>query len=225
MAGHDSGNAKRGRASFGAFVRKPVDRGVAANSGSAAGQGGLEAVQSWPDDAIEVGAVVDAYGLKGWVKLAAHADAGRGGDALLKARRWWLQKGAERHAARIAQAKAHGDTIVAQIVGVDDRDVALSLRGTRVFVRREDFPALTDDEFYWVDLIGLDVVNEQAVPLGTVAGMIDNGVHSIMRVEYPATGKDGQPATAERLIPFVGVYVKAVDRAARRIVVDWEADY
>ena len=55
--------------------------------------------------------------------------------------------------------------------------------------------------------------------------MIDNGVHSIMRVEYPATGKDGQPATAERLIPFVGVYVKAVDRAARRIVVDWEADY
>ncbi|MBL3940488.1 ribosome maturation factor RimM, partial [Bacteroides thetaiotaomicron] len=56
-------------------------------------------------------------------------------------------------------------------------------------------------------------------------GMIDNGVHSIMRVEYPATGKDGQPTTGERLIPFVGVYVKTVDQAARRIVVDWEADY
>jgi 16S rRNA processing protein RimM len=55
--------------------------------------------------------------------------------------------------------------------------------------------------------------------------MIDNGAHSIMRVEYPSVGKDGRPAAAERLIPFVGVYVKTVDQAARRIVVDWEADY
>jgi 16S rRNA processing protein RimM len=99
------------------------------------------------------------------------------------------------------------------------------MRGFRVFVRREDFPALAADEFYWVDLIGLEVVNEQSVALGKVSGMIDNGVHSIMRVEYPATGKDGQPTTGERLIPFVGVYVKTVDQAARRIVVDWEADY
>ena len=123
------------------------------------------------------------------------------------------------------QSKAHSDTVVAQPAGVSDRDAAYAMRGFRVFVRREDFPALAADEFYWVDLIGLDVVNEQSVALGKVSGMIDNGVHSIMRVEYPATGKDGQPTTDERLIPFVGVYVKTVDQAARRIVVDWEADY
>ncbi|OXH83908.1 ribosome maturation factor RimM, partial [Burkholderia multivorans] len=75
------------------------------------------------------------------------------------------------------------------------------------------------------DLIGLDVVNEQSATLGKVVGMIDNGAHSIMRVEYPSVGKDGRPAAAERLIPFVGVYVKTVDQASRRIVVDWEADY
>lgn len=225
MAGHGSGNAKRGRASFGAFVRKPVEHGAAVNAGEVADQRGLEVSSSWPDDAVEVGAVVDAYGLKGWIKVAAHADAGRGGDALLTARRWWLEKGAERRSVRIAQAKTHGDTVVAQFASVGDRDAALALRGYRVFVRREDFPALSADEFYWVDLIGLDVVNEQSVALGKVIGMIDNGVHSIMRVEYPATGKDSQSATAERLIPFVGVYVKTVDQAARRIVVDWEADY
>jgi len=226
MAGHDSGHARRGRASFGAFARKPVDRGAAADArAAAAGPGGLEAAEAWPDDAVEVGAVVDAYGLKGWVKVMTHADAGRGGDALLKARRWWLEKGAERLSARIAESKMHVDTVVAHPAGVGDRDVALSLRGYRVFVRREDFPSLQADEFYWVDLIGLDVVNEKSEALGTVAGMIDNGVHSIMRVEYPATGKDGRPVTGERLIPFVGVYVKTVDQAARRIVVDWEADY
>ncbi|RQS73104.1 ribosome maturation factor RimM [Burkholderia sp. Bp8963] len=225
MSGHDSGNARRGRASFGAFVRKPVERGSAANAGAAAEQGGLEMVQSLPDDAVEVGAVVDAYGLKGWIKVAAHADAGRGGDALLSARQWWLERGGERHAARITHAKTHSDTVVAQLAGCGDRDAALALRGFRVFVRRDDFPALASDEFYWVDLIGLDVVNEQSVALGKVVGMIDNGVHSIMRIEYPATGKDGQSVTDERLIPFVGVYVKTVDQAARRIVVDWEADY
>ncbi|MBR8313801.1 ribosome maturation factor RimM [Burkholderia dolosa] len=225
MAGHDSGNARRGRASFGAFVRKPVERDAGANAGATAEQGSLEAVQAWPDDAVEVGAVVDAYGLKGWIKVAAHADAGRGGDALLNARRWWLERGAERLSARLVQSKTHGDTVVAQPAGVSDRDAALALRGFRVFVRREDFPALAADEFYWVDLIGLDVVNEQSVALGQVIGMIDNGAHSIMRVEYPAIGKDGRPGTAERLIPFVGVYVKTVDRASRRIVVDWEADY
>jgi len=225
MSGHDSGNAKRGRASFGAFVRKPVERDVVASAGEAAEQGSLEAVQAWPDDAVEVGAVVDAYGLKGWIKVATHADAGRGGDALLDARRWWLERGGERLSARILQSKTHGDTVVAHAAGVSDRDAALALRGFRVFVRREDFPELAADEFYWVDLIALEGVNEQSVALGTVSGMIDNGVHSIMRVEYPAVGKDGQPTTDERLIPFVGVYVKTVDQAARRIVVDWEADY
>ncbi|MGU7772390.1 ribosome maturation factor RimM [Burkholderia sp. MR1-5-21] len=225
MSDHDTGNARRGRASFGAFVRKPVERGSTADAGAAAGHGGLEVVQALPDDAVEVGAVVDAYGLKGWVKVAAHADAGRGGDALLSARQWWLERGAERRSARITQAKTHGDTVVAQPAGCGDRDTALDLRGFRVFVRRDDFPALASDEFYWVDLIGLEVVNEQSVALGKVVGMIDNGVHSIMRIECPATGKDGRPAAAERLIPFVGVYVKTVDQAARRIVVDWEADY
>ncbi|KVN05538.1 MULTISPECIES: ribosome maturation factor RimM [unclassified Burkholderia] len=233
MAGHDSGNAKRGRSpSFGVFVRKPVERAPekGGRDGAVDSEASrVDAVQSWPDDAVEVGAVVDAYGLKGWIKLAAHAGAGRGGDALLEARDWWLQKGvgrdAERKFVRVTQAKLHGDTVVAHPAGSADRDAALALRSFRVFVRRGDFPALAADEFYWVDLIGLDVVNEAGVALGKVADLIDNGVHSIMRVEYQATGKDGRPKTGERLIPFVGVYVKAVEQAAGRVVVDWEADY
>jgi 16S rRNA processing protein RimM len=92
-------------------------------------------------------------------------------------------------------------------------------------VRRSDFPTLAADEFYWVDLIGLEVVNESGVALGVVADLLDNGAHSVLRIEYPTQSKEGQPVTGERLIPFVGVYVKTVDQAAKRIVVDWEADY
>ncbi|KAF1064544.1 MULTISPECIES: ribosome maturation factor RimM [Burkholderia] len=237
MSGHDSsGDAKRGTreaSTFGVFVRKPAERAPAKGGAKPEAAGGkpvpsserLAAAQSWPDDAVEVGAIVDAYGLKGWVKIAPHAGAGRGGDALLKARTWWFEKGAERLAVGITQSKFHSDTVVAHLAGLADRDQALALRGYRVYVRREDFPALDADEFYWVDLIGLDVVNEAGVELGRVGDMIDNGVHSIMRVDYPASGKDGKPVRGERLIPFVGVYVKTVDQAAKRIVVDWEADY
>jgi 16S rRNA processing protein RimM len=229
MSVRDSGGsgraktASRAPVSFGAFARKPVERNAV---DAAAGQAsGIEPAGALPDDAVEVGAIVDAYGLKGWVKVAAHAGATRGGDALTAAKSWWLVKGREIKTAPIATAKAHSDSIVAQIGGVGDRDQALALRGWRVHVRRSDFPSLEADEFYWVDLIGLEVVNEAGVALGAVVDLIDNGAHSVLRIEYPSQGKDGQPAIGERLIPFVGVYVKTVDQAAKRIVVDWEADY
>lgn len=219
------------QAPFGAFVRKPGERagGKAkanvATAGSEAAVMRAETADSWPADAVEVGAIVDAYGLKGWVKVAAHADAGQGGDALLSAKRWWLLKGRERHSAPSLQAKTHSDSVVAHLGGIADRDAALALRGSRVYVSRSEFPALQADEFYWVDLLGLDVVNLAGENLGKVAGMIDNGAHSVLRVEYPAADKSGKPVTAERLIPFVGVFVKTVDQAAKQITVDWEADY
>jgi 16S rRNA processing protein RimM len=234
MSERDSGaagrakSAARTQATFGTFVRKPAARksaDTAAEQASEPAQLRAESAETWPDDAIEVGAIVDAYGLKGWVKVAAHADAGHGGDALLSAKRWWLLKGRERVCASVLQAKAHGDSLVAHLGGLADRDAALALRGYRVHVCRSDFPALGADEYYWVDLLGLDVVNEAGVPLGRVVDMIDNGAHSVLRIEYPTTAKDGRAVTGERLIPFVGVYVKTVDRAAKQIVVDWEADY
>ncbi|SDD52934.1 16S rRNA processing protein RimM [Paraburkholderia lycopersici] len=224
----DAGKAvARSAPSFGAFVRKPA-RESATKAASATEGLRAETGSSWPADAVEVGAVVDAYGLKGWLKIAPHAQDGK---ALLSAKRWWLLKGREgqaqreRHSAVRVSAKVHGDSVVGQLSGVADRDAALLLRGARVYVSRTEFPAPEADEYYWVDLIGLDVANEAGVELGKVADLIDNGAQSVLRVTYPSTGKDGKPVTGERLIPFVGVFVKTVDLAAKRIVVDWEADY
>ena len=216
---------QRARPTCGAFAQKH-GRGQAPK-GAVEPVEGLrgESDASWPTDAIEVGAVIDAYGLKGWVKGAAHAQGSLGDNALLSAKRWWLAKDRERQSAPRVAAKVHGDTIVGQLGGVADRAAALLLRGWRVYVSRDDFPALEADEFYWVDLLGLDVVNEAGVELGKVADLLDNGAHSVLRIEYPSTDKNGKPVTGERLIPFVGAYVKTVDQAAKRIVVDWDADY
>ena len=187
----------------------------------------------WPDDAVEVGRIVGAWGLKGWIKVHPFASDPQ---ALFSSRRWFLkppEEGAVKRPAaasathalptllKISQAKEHGDGVVALAQDVADRDHAEALRGARVFVARSSFPTPDPDEFYWVDLIGLDVVNREGERLGTVAGLIDTGPHSVLRV---APGPDAAEAD-ERLIPFVGAYVDDVSLALRRITVDWGLDY
>jgi len=93
--GSREGAGRRTAPSFGAFARRPARESAAP---AKAAEEGLrpEAEASFPVDAVEVGAVIDAYGLKGWVKVAPHA---QGGSALLAAKRWWLVKGRERQSA------------------------------------------------------------------------------------------------------------------------------
>ena len=184
---------------------------------------------AWPGDAVEVGSIIGAWGVKGWIRVQAYA---ADPQALFSSKRWFLKQapgqlrpGELRLSSsllRVVQAKEHGDGVVAQVHDVDDRSAAEALRGARIFVSRESFPSTEADEFYWVDLIGLDVVNRQGDALGTVAGLIDTGPHSVLRVARaePAPGED-----AERLIPFVAAYVDEVKLAERRITVDWGLDY
>src|SRR5689334_19405504 len=157
-ASENIGRTKPGQdessATFGAFVRKPGARRVAgdvsgSNKGSDKGslqpEAAIERVEALPEDAVEVGFIADAYGLKGWVKIVPHANGKQGGDALLSAKRWWLVKGRDRKSARCLQSKVHADTIVARLAGCDDRDAALALKGHTVNIARGDFPKLDSD--------------------------------------------------------------------------------
>ncbi|MBV8273622.1 MAG: ribosome maturation factor RimM [Cupriavidus sp.] len=213
--------------------RKPLN--LAATQGGASGRqstlpAALSFTDSLPDDLVEVGYVGAAYGIRGWIKVQPHADDA---SALLHARRWWLLRAppagvvsapaqpADAVSVKISQSREHSGTVVAQPAGVSDRNMAELLRGRRVWIRRADFPVPEEGEFYWVDLIGCAVVNEQGEALGDVTGLIDNGAHQILQVAYELP--DGK--AAERLIPFVDAFLRAVDTSARRIVVDWGLDY
>ena len=189
---------------------------------------GLEAAEL-PADAIEVGRILDAWGIKGWFKVLPHsADP----QALFSSKRWYLQpseRGAKTFSGtvllRVKEAKEHSDSVVARADEVDDRSAAEALKGARVFVARSSFPTAAADEYYWVDLIGLSVVNRAGETLGQVAGLLDTGPHSVLRVAPEGTPPGAAAAEAERLIPFVAAYVDAVDLQARRITVDWASDY
>jgi 16S rRNA processing protein RimM len=184
---------------------------------------------AWPDDAVEVGRIAGAWGVKGWIKVQAFASDPQ---ALFSSKRWFLKAADEPRALRpgttplppllkIAEAKEHGDGVVARAHDVADRSAAEALRGARIFVGRSSFPTAGPDEYYWVDLIGLAVLNREEQALGTVVGLMDTGAHSVLRV-LPEGGKS---EADERLIPFVAQFIDDVDLQARRIRVDWGLDY
>ncbi|MGZ8259277.1 MAG: ribosome maturation factor RimM [Caldimonas sp.] len=184
-----------------------------------------DAPPAWPADAIEVGRIGEAWGLKGHFRVAAHSEPP---TALLAARRWHLAPpegprpvgggAALLPTLEVTGVRARGDGWVASSPTVTDRSAAEALRAARIFVARSEFPEPAADEFYWADLIGASVVNRAGTVLGEVAGLLDNGAQSILRVRPSADA-------AELLIPFVAVYVDAVDLPAHRIAVDWEPDY
>ncbi|HNW01026.1 MAG TPA: ribosome maturation factor RimM [Burkholderiaceae bacterium] len=184
---------------------------------------GLEAAEL-PADAIEVGRIADAWGIKGWFKVLPYSASP---EALFSSKHWYLlpaEKGSKTFAGvvklSVREAKEHSDTVVATAQDVDDRSTAEALRGARIFVARSGFPTAGKDEYYWVDLIGLDVINREGIPLGRVKELLSTGAQTVLVMDCE---QDGKPQ--ERMIPFVAVYVDDVDLAARRITVDWQPDY
>lgn len=184
---------------------------------------GLDAAEL-PADAIEVGRISDAWGIKGWFKVLSHsADP----QALFSSKRWFIQpseRGAKTFSGTlklaIKEAKTHSDTVVATAQGIDDRTAAEALRGARIFVSRASFPTADKDEFYWVDLIGLTVVNREGINLGEVKELMSTGPQTVLVMDYLLEGK-----LQERMIPFVAAFVDDVDLAKRQITVDWQPDY
>jgi 16S rRNA processing protein RimM len=177
-----------------------------------------------PADAIEVGRILDAWGIQGWFKVGPFsADP----EALFSSKRWFLmppERGA-RHfdgvvRLSIRQAKMHADTVVAQAADIADRNAAEQLRGARIFIPRSSFPTAAQDEYYWVDLMGLSVVNREGLALGQVRELLSTGPQTVLVIADEVDGK-----VIERMIPFVSAYVDEVDLPGRRIAVDWQADY
>lgn len=173
-----------------------------------------------PADAVEIGRVLGAWGVKGGLKVKPFsADP----QALFSSKRWFLEPSEVKpghvvpRLLRIVQARQQGDSVVATVQDLNDRDAAERLAGARVFVSRASFPTPEVDEFYWVDLIGLAVCDRAGRTLGVVAGLIETGPHCVLRIQ-------GEAARDDVLIPFVAAYVDRVDMPGRTIHVDWAGD-
>jgi 16S rRNA processing protein RimM len=159
-----------------------------------------------------MGRIVGPFGVQGWLKVKAFTEEPEGlGDF----KRWLVGAPGGWREMAIEDFEVHSKGPVAKLVGCDDREGADKLRGCDVAVTRGELGEADEGSLYWVDLVGLEVFDESGAALGKVEGLFETGETSVLVVK----------GTKERMIPFVPAYVKAVDREAKRITVDWKADY
>ena len=157
---------------------------------------------------IEYGRVADPYGVRGWLRVVVDEP-----EMLAAAPVWWI----DGEARTVQESRPHSGTLLALLEGIENPEQARTLKGKAVSIPR---PEAGEGRYYWSDLVGLEVVNEQGVVLGVVKRMSSNGAHDVMEVSVmEAKGE------RTRLLPFVPVYVKKIDLQSKRIEVEWQEDW
>jgi len=174
-------------------------------------------LQHKPDEQnpmVVMGKVAAAHGVQGWIKVQPYtAEPG----SLVDYRTWWL--GDEQQGWReldVLKSELRGKSVVAQLMGCHDRSVAEQYKGLLVAVQRSKLPKPDEDEYYWSDLIGLEVVTPDGERLGVVDNLLDTGANQVLCV---------RGAEKEILIPFIAQVIRQVDMEGKVICADWAADY
>ena len=156
-----------------------------------------------------MGRVGASYGLAGWNHIHA---LGEDPQALLAYKRWFLRQGhGSYHDAKLESVRAHGGKLIAKFQGTQDKEQASLHAGLWIGIAREDFPSLPEGQYYWSDLLGMDVY-DKGQKLGSVASMYQVGTSDVMVVQ----------GEVEYQIPFVQpTFVVQVALQEARIEVDW----
>ena len=161
---------------------------------------------------VVVGRFGPPFGVKGWLNVISYTDPVTN---LAGYSPWFVERNGEWTQLTVDQLKPHRNGFVAQVDGVDDRDVALRYSGKSIGVEESTLPETDDYEFYWKDLIGLAVEDQAGTVLGEVSGLMETGANDVIVV---------RGGSGEILIPFLRHVVMAVDLERRRIVVDWQTN-
>ena len=165
---------------------------------------------------VVVGKIASAYGIKGWVHVYSYTDPA---SNILQYQPWLLQSRDSKqpwNPVKVLSGRPHGKQIVVQLEGCFDRNQAEQLRGLEIAVSRDQFPDTENDEYYWIDLVGLAVVNLEGVKLGVVDSVMETGANDVLVVK----------GDRERLIPYVmDEFIRDIDLDAGTITVDWDADF
>lgn len=174
---------------------------------------------------IELGKIVGVWGVKGWLKLHSYT---RNRADISDYSRWRLQPVGRytdspesldlSQAIEVLECRQQGRGIVARLEGVNTRNQAEALIGSKILVDEADLPELEEGEFYWQQLIGLQVVSTQGDDLGRISSMLETGANDVIVI-------GGQSGNPDVLIPYVKQVVVDVDLAAGTMTVDWDPAY
>ena len=162
---------------------------------------------------MPLGRVTGVFGIRGWLRVRSDTDPPEG---LLGYSPWSLRVGGDRREFQLLEGRRHGPGLVARLSGIADREQAGALVGCDVAVPRAWLPELSEGEYYWFDLVGLEVVTVDGCGLGRVERLMATGANDVLVVR----------GERERLIPYLpGTVVVDVDVGVGRIRVDWDPEF
>lgn len=171
------------------------------------------------DDLIVMGKIGAAHGVRGEVKIHSFTDPM---ENLFDYPVWHLRREGEPvKQVRLASARSQGKGLVARFDGLDDREMARTWTGYEICVPRSELPELEEGEYYWHQLVGLEVVNRQQQLLGRVNHLLETGANDVLVVRPSAGSLDGR----ERLLPYTDECVLHIDLEKGCISVEWDADF
>ncbi|ABL99097.1 ribosome maturation factor RimM [Shewanella amazonensis] len=169
---------------------------------------------------VVVGKIGSTYGVKGWMKITAYTDSVEG---IFDYSPWFLKEHGEWREVKVSQWRFHGKAVVAELEGVSNREQAQMLTNCEIGILAEQMPELPEDEFYWRDLIGCEVLNTKGYNLGKVDQILETGSNDVLMVK--ANAKDAFGKT-ERMIPYLpDQFVLEVKLSEKQIIVDWDPDF
>ena len=164
------------------------------------------------DGLVHFGRISGLFGVQGWVKVFSHA---RPREAIIGYSPWLVKLGGEWREVKVEEGRAQGKGVVAKLAGVDDRDQATRFVGAEIAIRLSQLPPLEKGEYYWAQLVGLEVVNLAGQSFGKVDRLFDTGANDVMVV------RNG----SERWVPATAGVIREVNLEAGVIRVDWDADF
>ena len=164
------------------------------------------------DGLVKVGDIVGLFGVKGWLKIHSYT---RPRQDIFGYDRWMLGQDGKWSRVVPRQGKVQGKGLIVELEGVSDRDQAATLLGAEIAIERDQLPTLPKGEFYWQDLEGLRVEDQQGQLLGVVKHLFETGANDVMVVQ----------GDKEHLIPYIDSVVLEVNTDAGLIRVDWDREF
>lgn len=161
-------------------------------------------------DCIELGYISGVYGVNGWLKIYSYT---RPAEDICKYNKFLTDDGTSIEFSKIQKKSKN---IVGKIPSIDSRDQAEKIKGKILYVKRESLPKLKG-EYYWIELVGLNVKNCDGKEIGIITKLIETGVNDVLVIN--------NSEQVETLIPFVlDYYVMNIDLGNKQMIVDWEIE-
>ena len=168
---------------------------------------------------VNIGRIGRAHGVQGWVNIISFTEPK---ENILTYQPWQLRSLTTLKTITFEASRILGDGIIVKLAGCNDRDVAKAYTNAEIAIEQERFPQLEAGEYYWTDLIGLRVINQNGVTLGDVIDLMETGSNDVLIVRE--TLDSGAPR--DHLIPYLPKeFVVDINLDTKVIQVIWDPDF